>query len=134
MLVARTASDRCGDITFKTPKVPLLAPSSHNGAIGVIFVVDANDRDRIAEARKELQSMLEEDELRDAVLLVVANKQDLPNAMRAGELTEALGLPRLTNRKWYVQAATATTGDGLVEGLLWLRDTLQKVLTSSRPL
>ena len=49
---------------------------------GLIFVVDSNDKDRIAEAREELQRMLNEDELRDAVLLVFANKQDLPQAMQ----------------------------------------------------
>ena len=42
---------------------------------GLIFVVDSNDRDRAAEARDELARMLNEDELRDAVLLVFANKQ-----------------------------------------------------------
>lgn len=94
---------------------------------GIIFVVDSNDHERIDEARKELMSMLEEDELKDAVLLVFANKQDLPNAMRPGEVTEALGLPRLHSRKWHVQGATATTGDGLVEGFLWLKDALYKV-------
>jgi ADP-ribosylation factor protein 1 len=35
--------------------------------------------------------MLNEDELRDAILLVFANKQDLPNAMNAADLTEKLG-------------------------------------------
>jgi ADP-ribosylation factor protein 1 len=45
---------------------------------GIIFVVDSNDRDRVTEAREELQRMLNEDELRDAHLLVFANKQDLP--------------------------------------------------------
>lgn len=45
---------------------------------GVIFVVDSNDRERVSEAREELQRMLNEDELRDALLLVFANKQDLP--------------------------------------------------------
>merc|ERR1712107_259532 len=48
---------------------------------GVIFVIDSNDRDRIGEARDELHRMLNEDELRDAVLLVFANKQDLPQSM-----------------------------------------------------
>jgi ADP-ribosylation factor 4 len=41
---------------------------------------------------------LKEDELRDAVLLVFANKQDLPNAMSAAELTDKLGLNQLRNR------------------------------------
>ncbi|MCL7023751.1 hypothetical protein MKW94_009736, partial [Papaver nudicaule] len=35
------------------------------------------------------------DELRDAVLLVFANKQDLPNAMNAAEITDKLGLHSL---------------------------------------
>lgn len=42
---------------------------------GLIFVVDSNDRERCTEAREELLRMLAEDELRDAVLLVFANKQ-----------------------------------------------------------
>lgn len=43
--------------------------------VGLIFVVDSNDRERVGEAREELMRMLNEDELRDAVLLVFANKQ-----------------------------------------------------------
>ena len=70
---------------------------------GIIFVVDSNDRERIVEAREELQRMLNEDELRDALLLVFANKQDLPNAMNAAEITDKLGLHGLKQRTWYIQ-------------------------------
>lgn len=94
---------------------------------GLIFVVDSNDRERIPEAQDELQKMLNEDELRDAVLLLFANKQDLPNAMTAAELTEKLGLNQLRNRRWYIQATCATQGQGLYEGLDWLSNELAKV-------
>ena len=60
---------------------------------GLIFLVDSNDRER-----EELMRMLAEDELRDAVLLVFANKQDLPNAMPVSELTDKLGLQHLRSR------------------------------------
>ena len=70
---------------------------------GIIFVVDSNDRERVSEAREELQRMLNEDELRDALLLVFANKQDLPNAMNASEITDKLGLQGLRQRTWYIQ-------------------------------
>ena len=70
---------------------------------GIIFVVDSNDRERVSEAREELQRMLNEDELRDALLLVFANKQDLPNAMNAAEITDKLGLHGLRQRTWYIQ-------------------------------
>jgi len=87
----------------------------------IIFVVDANDRERITEARDELNRMLNEDELRDALLLVFANKQDLPQAMSAGEIAEKLSLQQLRNqRKCKTVATCATTGDGLHEGLNWL--------------
>ena len=87
---------------------------------GVIFVVDSNDRDRVGEARDELHRMLNTDELRECVLLVFANKQDLPNAMNAAEITDKLGLQSLRQRDWFIQSACATTGDGLYEGLDWL--------------
>merc|ERR1712241_435977 len=52
-----------------------------HGTNGLIYVVDCNDRERIEDAKDELTKMLNEDEMREAVLLVFANKQDLPNAM-----------------------------------------------------
>ena len=76
---------------------------------GIIFVVDSNDRERVVEAREELQRMLNEDELRDALLLVFANKQDLPNAMNAAEITDKLGLHGLKQRTWYIQVCLITS-------------------------
>ncbi|KAF0291451.1 ADP-ribosylation factor 1 [Amphibalanus amphitrite] len=93
--------------------------------MGLIFVVDSNDRERVGEAREELMRMLAEDELREAVLLIFANKQDLPNAMNAAEITDKLGLHSLRNRNWYIQATCATSGDGLYEGLDWLSNQLK---------
>ena len=113
----------------------------------LIFVVDCNDRDRITEARDELHRMLSEDELRDAVLLVFANKQvfkrcallipcdfsndircvqDLPNAMNAADITDKLGLHSMRTRNWYIQATCAVSGEGLYEGLDWLSTQLSK--------
>merc|ERR1712153_79356 len=65
---------------------------------GLIFVVDSNDRDRVDEARDELNRMLNEDELRESVLLVFANKQDLPHAMPAAEVADKLALHKLRSR------------------------------------
>lgn len=93
---------------------------------GLIFVVDSNDKERIMEAKDELNRMLSEDELRDAALLVFANKQDLPNALCAADVTNQLGLHNTKNRSWYIQATCATSGDGLYEGLDWLSNELKK--------
>ena len=63
---------------------------------GLIFVVDSNDRERVEAAKDELHRMLSEDELSESVVLVFANKQDLPNALSAAELTDRLGLQSMT--------------------------------------
>ena len=50
----------------------------YTGTQGLIFVVDCADRDRIDEARQELHRIINDREMRDAVILIFANKQDLP--------------------------------------------------------
>lgn len=47
----------------------------------MIFVIDSNDRDRIDEARTELTRIIQDREMKDALLLVFANKQDLSGGM-----------------------------------------------------
>lgn len=98
----------------------------YQGTNGLIFVVDSNDQERLEDAKDELSRMLLEDEMRDACLLVLANKQDLPNAMPANEIGDFMDLRRLRDRKWYIQPACATNGMGLYEGLDWLSKTLAK--------
>merc|ERR1711868_243240 len=93
---------------------------------GIIFVVDSNDKERVGEAKDELNRMLSEDELRDGVLLVLSNKSDLPQAMSAAETADKLGLHSLRNRQWFIQATCATNGEGLYEGLDWLSNTISK--------
>ena len=45
---------------------------------------------------------LSEDELKDSCVLVMANKQDLPNAMSTDEVTEKLELNKLPpTRTWH---------------------------------
>merc|ERR1712048_350804 len=100
-----------------------------------ILAVDSNDRERIDDGgtnenednvRDQLHQMLADDELRNAALLVLANKQDLPNAMSVDQITQKLQLNKLRNRDWYIQGSCARSGDGLYEGLDWLSNTLKK--------
>ncbi|KAG2152421.1 ADP-ribosylation factor family-domain-containing protein [Suillus cothurnatus] len=76
-----------------------------NNADGIIFVVDSSDRDRIPEAKEEIRMLMNNDQLQDSLLLVFANKQDMPGAM---------------------SSACATSGEGLYEGLEWLATSLKK--------
>ena len=98
-----------------------------NGSHAVIFVVDANDGSRIEEAKKELFAVMDSDELRDAALLVYANKQDLPNSLTTAEVADKLELTsKFRNVPWHCQGTVAVSGQGLYEGLDWLSTTLNK--------
>jgi ADP-ribosylation factor-like protein 1 len=90
----------------------------------VIFVVDSTDLDRLNTASEELQAMLGEEELRDANLLVFANKQDQPGAKGAGEISEALRLAELRDRNWSIVGCSAIDGRGVQEGMDWLVQTV----------
>lgn len=81
----------------------LLGDSDLPGAIGIIYVVDSTDRGRVYEARDDLHRLLTIDELRDVLLLVFANKQDLPKAMNTAEITDKLGLHGLRQGTWCIQ-------------------------------
>jgi hypothetical protein len=45
------------------------------GSKGLLFVLDSTDRLRVHEAKKELFDLLGEEKLREALLVVLANKQ-----------------------------------------------------------
>ncbi|XP_022918649.1 ADP ribosylation factor 4-like [Onthophagus taurus] len=92
---------------------------------GVIFVLDSTDRERIDEARRELHNIFQENEMKGVVLLVLANKQDLPNAMNMDELKEKLELTKLKNN-CFLQSTCATKGSGLYEGFDWLSNELSR--------
>lgn len=86
----------------------------------ILFVVDSTDSERLETARAELQAMLEEEDLKDSVLLVFANKQDMRGALNAAQVSEALGLASIRSRQWSIQETSATQGKGLHEGFDWL--------------
>jgi small GTP-binding protein len=107
-------------------KIRVLWKHYYQNTDGLIFVVDSNDKDRIDDAAEELKKMLAEDELKDCVILVMANKQDIKEAFTPNEVTEKLGLSTLKGRQWLVQGTAATTGQGLKEGLDWMAGVLLK--------
>ena len=100
--------------------------------------------------------MLENDDLARTPILVLANKQDLKDAMKVEELTVALGLHSIRNHEWhiqvwstyrkctllltsspiltggcdYLQACCALSGEGLSDALAWI---YQHTRTGNQP-
>ena len=63
---------------------------------------------------------LQEDELKEATLLIMANKQDMKGALKANQLSDALNLAVILNRQWSIIETSATQGKGLFDGFDWL--------------
>jgi ADP-ribosylation factor-like protein 1 len=97
----------------------------YNQTQAIIYVVDSCDSDRLPTSREEFQALLDEEELKDAAILVYANKQDLPGALSDAEVAEGLGLTGMTTRQWAIFKTSAIKGEGLFEGLDWLSNALK---------
>ncbi|KAI9224424.1 ADP-ribosylation factor-like 2-like protein [Blastocladiella britannica] len=77
----------------------------------LVWVVDSADRRRLEDCRAELHSLLLEERLAGASLLVFANKQDLPGAMSVEELQKILDLESIKSHRWQIVACSAVTGN-----------------------
>jgi signal recognition particle receptor subunit beta len=88
-------------------------------------VVDSADRQRIDLCVEELNALLPEDELRGVPLVIMANKQDLPEAMKTDELSQRLGLSNIKDRTWTIIPTSALKGEGIKEAFTWLSETME---------
>ena len=115
---------------------------------GIIWVVDSGDRDRLTLVKEELDTVLEQERLAGASLLVLANKSDLEGALGKEAIAETLELgvetnsndddnaatttmqdqPNHSSRHWTIRASSAVTGEGLAESIEWLvRDITDRI-------
>ncbi|KAG8826199.1 hypothetical protein FRC19_009549 [Serendipita sp. 401] len=94
---------------------------------GVIVVVDSTDESQFATTKENMDRYLANEDLKGCPLLVLANKQDLPNAADVHIITSKLDLMSRRNNECFVSPCSAVTGDGLFEGLEWMGNTLQRL-------
>ena len=59
---------------------------------GIIFIIDAADRERLPEAKKELDTLLEMSELQNVPFVILGNKIDKKESLKEEELREYFGL------------------------------------------
>ena len=99
----------------------------------IVYFVDSSDRERIDENEWSLGLLMTEDEIKGVPILVFVNKQDRPNAMSVKEVIDKLSLDKIRDRPWYAQACSATSGDGLFEGMDWIVSVLGKHRSTEKP-
>ncbi|KFO33684.1 ADP-ribosylation factor-like protein 14 [Fukomys damarensis] len=84
---------------------------------GLLYVVDCADRQRLEISRKEFKHILKNEHIKNVPVVILANKQDVPGALTAEDITRMFQVKKLcSDRNWYVQPCCAVTGDGLTEG------------------
>ncbi|ESO82278.1 hypothetical protein LOTGIDRAFT_135017 [Lottia gigantea] len=84
---------------------------------GLIYVVDSTDKSRMLEAREELTNICKDPDMTGVPVVILANKQDLPGALKTSEVAERLGMASFRDRKWFIQGACAKTGEGIYESM-----------------
>lgn len=88
----------------------------HQDTAAIVFVVDSSDRRRLNEAQREMDETLKSEHLRGRPLIVLANKQDVDNAMTVTEIKYSLQLSKLSKEQdWFIQPCSASTGFGVEE-------------------
>ena len=86
---------------------------------GIVYVIDSSDWSRIDLARQELCDLMAEEDLRNAPVLVLANKQDLPGVMSEKEIENRLWLHNF-HRNIKIFAVSAKNNTRVESALDWL--------------
>ncbi|XP_054787320.1 uncharacterized protein LOC129298749 [Prosopis cineraria] len=95
-------------------------------AHAVIFVIDAACPSRFEDAKSALEKVLRHEDLQGAPLLILANKQDLPEAVSAEELGRYLDLKKLGERVYMFEAVSGYDGKGIKGSVEWLVEVMER--------
>ncbi|XP_028328113.1 ADP-ribosylation factor-like protein 14 [Gouania willdenowi] len=99
----------------------------HHSAAAVVWVLDSSDRERLDEARTELENTLRSEQLRGRPLILLANKQDVNGALTGTEIKDCFNLRKIcSSRDWFVQPCSGSTGVGVDEAF-------RKVVQMAKP-
>ncbi|MBA7706636.1 hypothetical protein ES703_115491 [subsurface metagenome] len=130
--VAVEAYDVGGQETFRNTFWRSFIPKANS----VVFVVDSADRARFKESRDALELCLGWARNRP-ILMILANKQDLPKAADLGEFLQAFSLQQLAEAESIsgiqIFSTSAKTGEGITEAFDWLFENLAERVQTPEP-
>lgn len=90
----------------------------------IVYVIDSIDDEYYEESKTQFHKMLNNPALKNATILIFANKQDLPGAKTVNKLIEDYGFDKIKSHIWHIQSCSALKGEGLVTGIKWLSEQL----------
>lgn len=95
-------------------------------AHAIVYMIDASCPSSFEDSKSALEKVLRHDDLRGAPLLILANKQDLPDAVSSEELARYLDLKELGERLYLFEAVSAHDGMGIKYAIEWLVDAMER--------
>ncbi|XP_010537193.1 PREDICTED: ADP-ribosylation factor-related protein 1-like [Tarenaya hassleriana] len=95
-------------------------------AHALIYLIDAACPSRFEDSKSALEKALRHEDLQGAPLLILVNKQDLPNAVSAEELDRYLDIKKLDERVCMFEAVSGFDGRGIRESMEWLVGVMEK--------
>ncbi|XP_044467462.1 ADP-ribosylation factor-related protein 1 isoform X2 [Mangifera indica] len=95
-------------------------------AHAVVYVIDAACTSRFEDSKSALEKVLRHEDLQGAPLLILANKQDLPDAVSSEELARYLDLKKLDERVYMFEAVSGYDGMGIKESVEWLVEVMER--------
>lgn len=114
-----------GQGTFRTTLWPKFL---ERGADCILYIVDATDRDRLLVNEEEFGRLLNFPTIKGVPIVILANKQDLPDALSCGEVALGLKILELSNelRSFQVFPTSMKTGEGIDEVVSYLKSIAEK--------
>ncbi|XP_044754896.1 ADP-ribosylation factor-related protein 1 [Coccinella septempunctata] len=94
----------------------------------IIYIVDSSDRERIDESKETFDKVIASENLKGVPLLVLANKQDIPECMGVREVKPIFNknAQLIGKRDCMVMPVSALTGEGVDDGIKWLVDCIKR--------
>ena len=90
----------------------------------VVYVIDSQDDEYFNESKAQFHKLLNHQALKNATILIFANKQDLPGAKPVNQIIQDYELDKIKSHIWHIQSCSALKGEGLVTGIKWLSEQL----------
>jgi small GTP-binding protein len=90
----------------------------------VVYVIDSQDEEYYEESKLQFHKLIKHPTLKNATILIFANKQDLKDAKSVSQLIQDYELDNIKDHIWHIEPCSAIKGEGLINGIKWLSDQL----------
>ena len=90
----------------------------------VVYVIDSQDEEYFEESKAQFHKLIHNQTLKNAIILIFANKQDLQGAKDVNKLVQDYEFFKIKDRVWHIQPCSALKGEGLITGIKWLSEQL----------